>query len=200
MKLNRFTFFSGLIFVSLLLISGCSTTTTNSPEEVGLVLSEENFAFYDADDFRIQYPVNWKVMRKDQLNAKYAQSAEVAFVSNFKDMFFTPVIVVEKIAIPEQKSVEDFAEESLATTKASLVSFEELERQTVSTSISNVVTTTKLLRFTAKEKLQDDTLEYLQTYLVKNANGYVVTAVYDPTNENSETTKIVDSLRTFKLK
>lgn len=193
--------FAFLGLVCVLVLSGCfSSNTATDPDEVGLILPAENYEFYDTSEFRIQYPINWKVLPKGQITEKYAATAEVAFVSNFKDMFFTPVIVVEKIALPEVKNIEDFAEESLAFSRSSLTAFEELERQTISTAVANQPVTTRLVRFTAKEKLQDDTLEYLQTYLVNGANGYIVTAAYDPTSNNTESEKIVDAIRTFKVK
>jgi hypothetical protein len=96
----------GLIL--LVSLTGCfSSNTGNDAEEVGLVLPAENYQFYDTSEFRIQYPINWKVLLKAQITEKYATTAEVAFISNFKDMFFTPVIVVEKIALPEVKNIED---------------------------------------------------------------------------------------------
>lgn len=186
------------LMLMVIFIAGCSGGQ-NDKEQVGLVLPEANYKFFKNSDLQIQYPVNWKVLNKQQISSKYKENFEVGFTSNFKDPFFTPTITVEKIKIDEDLNSESFSELVINQNKEKLVNYLELEKSTVSTLVANEPVITTLIRFSGKEKIQDDLIEYVQTYLVKNELGYIVTAAFDPTDENNEFEKMVNSLRTFKL-
>lgn len=195
-KFLRFLLLLGL----LLCLMACSSSVDVAEDQTGLVLPAETYSFYDTSDFSIQYPVNWKILPKQQISEKFQETAEVAFISNFKDLFFTPVVVIEKVSFDTQKNQEDFANESLSQYKSSMSKFDEIERQSISLVSGTNAVISRLIRFTGKSRLQDDTLEYLQTYLASGDSGYIVTAVYDPTDDNNESDKLVNVLRTFKIK
>jgi hypothetical protein len=190
-------FVLAVMFTSVLILTGCSGSSES--DQVGLVLPEENYKFYKSTDLQMQYPMNWKVMTKAEIGTKFKESFEVAFVSNFKDPFFTPTVTVEKVLLESELTSEAFADSVINQNKESLVNYAEIERQTVSTLVGNEPTLTTLVRFSGKEKIQDDLVEYVQIFLTKGEIGFVGTAAFDPTDENSEFDKMVDTLRTIKL-
>ena len=93
-----------------------------------------------------------------------------------------------------------FAESLIASNEKRVINFTEVERMNETITVGGVTSDTILLRFTGKENLADETLEFLQVYGVKGTNGYVVTGAYDPNDQDNEATKIVQSLQTFKIK
>lgn len=193
----------GLISVlSVFLLSGCFGFGGDDPG-TGSGVDNVNYSAYSTDDFLIRYPRNWKDKKGNELNDDIRSTVEVAFVSNFKDSFFTPVITVEKIALGEDGatlSSSDFADLQAKYNEESLVNYDELERSDLSLVVGGGSSLTKLIRFQAKERLQDDTIEFLQVYLASGGFGYTVTGAYDPHDEDSEAAKIVESLRSFSLK
>jgi hypothetical protein len=190
-----------LLLLSLFLtltLSGCFST--EEPVDLGLVLPTENYSFYKGEGFEIQYPIDWVLLEKKDINAKFKENLEVAFMSNFKDLFFTPVITVEKTKSQANSDNQVFAESVINKNAATLIDYNVIEKQTVSTSVNGAPALATLVVFEGKEKLQDDKLEYIQIYLSKAEVGYIATGAYDPTDNKIEPEKIVDSLRTFKLK
>jgi hypothetical protein len=187
------------VLASTLLLSGCLGGEAET-ESVGLVLPEANYAFYSSPEIQIQYPINWKVSSKEEISSKYKESIEVAFTSNFKDPFFTPTLTIEKIKAPNFKSSEEFADDVIKRNANSIVQYAQIEKQTVSTSIGSAPEITTLVRFGGKQKLQDDPLEYIQLFLLEGETGYIATAAYDPTDDNNEADKLIEAIRTFRLK
>lgn len=188
---------SGLIG-STLVLSGCfgggsSETSTES-------LSTENFATFDNKVVAMQYPVNWKLKTGDQIDSDMRDSLIAVMTSNFKDPFFTPVITIEQVAVSEGVGSVDFAESTIKSNSLRLIGYEELERKDITTYKGGVAVNTKLVRFRGKEKLDDQVLEFLQVFLTQDGIGYTVTGAYDPNDEDSEASKIVQSLNTFSLK
>lgn len=190
----------GLLIGLSMVLAGCGGSNTNDVSTVALVLPAENYKIFEGNGFTLQYPRDWETKNKSQVAEQYKDSVEAVFISNFKDQFFTPVITVELLAVQEGVGNPGFADEMIARNEAVLIDYEEQERLTIPTVIGNEVVNTYLIRFRGKEKLQDDTLEFLQTYLAHGASGFVVTAAYDPTSDLSEAEKLVNSLQTFKLK
>jgi hypothetical protein len=188
-----------LVAVISLSMMACSSVA-ESEDTVGLVLSESNFKIYSAADFQIQYPVNWSVLSKSEVSSKFKESLEVAFISNFKDLFFTPVITVEKVQVTAGITSEQFADSVIARNSANLIDYALVDRQSMSTLVKGQTVLTSIAQFTGKEKLADDTLSYLQTFLVAGDIGYIVTGAYDSTDNRAETEKMTQSLRTFRLK
>jgi hypothetical protein len=192
--------FAGLLITLSLVLVGCGSGNTEEVSTVALVLPAETYKIYDADNFTLQYPRDWETKNKSQVASQYKDSVQAVFISNFKDQFFTPVITVELVAVEEGVGNPGFADEMIARNEAVLIDYEELERLTIPTVIGSDVVNTYLVRFQGKEKLQDDTLEFLQTYLAFGSAGFVATAAYDPTSDLNEAEKLVNSLQTFKLK
>lgn len=186
-----------LISISIVALSGCGG---GNDEQVDSTLPAGTFGAYNADEFVVNYPVNWTIKKGNQLDDRIKDNISVAFISNFKDPFFTPVVTIEKIAVSEGTTTSSFADNIISMNESNLVNYSEIERSDIQTSVGTNVVLTKLVRFQAKEQLQDDTLEFLQTYLSDGEFGYVVTGAYDPNDEDSEASKMVQSLQSFKLK
>lgn len=187
-----------LTIFTALALSGCFGGT--DAENVGLVLPTENYSYFETSEFSIQYPLGWTTLTKSQISEQFKDNIEVAFTSNFKDPFFTPTITVEKVALDTALSVTAFADAMIKQNQGMLINFTEIERQSVSTLVTGQTVLATLIRFSGKEKLQDDTLEYLQIYLNNGTTGFIATAAYDPNDENNQADKVVDALRTLKLK
>jgi len=192
--LNKFIV-SLVVGSSLLGITGCFSGDDAPIDES---LSSENFSTYSDDAFIIQYPKNWKI-KDTELDSDVKDTIEVAFISNFKDPFFTPVITVEKIAVAEGKTTAKFGDENISLNE-NLVSFEELERVDLPLVVGESAVLSKLIRFQAKQALGDDTLEFIQTYLVKGGLGYVITGAYDANDDDAEASKMIQTLKSFRLK
>lgn len=191
-----------LIIITVLSFSlmGCSSGSTDTEDSIGLVLPESNYKIYASPELQIQYPINWNVLSKSDVNSKFKENIEVAFISNFKDLFFTPVITIEKVKVAASTSSESLADSIVARNSNSLIDYALLERQNVSTLVGGQTVLTSIVKFKGKEKLSDDTLEYLQMFLVAGETGYIATGAYDPTDNKAEVEKMIDSLRTFRLK
>lgn len=190
---------AGLLIGLSLILSGCGGQN-NDESFQGLILPSENYTFYETDSFIFQYPRDWEVKNADQVDTLFSDTIKAVFTSNLRDQFFTPTITVERIPVEEVAGSSTFADQMIRRNEAVLIDYEETERLTVPTRVGDTAVTTTLVRFEAKEKLQDNITEFIQLYLYKGEMGYIITGAYDPTSDLSESDKIVNSLQTFRLK
>ena len=189
----------GLLVSLSLVLSGCGGKNNNEAFS-GLILPSENYTFFETSDFIFQYPRDWDVKSRSQVDAQFSDTVRAVFTSNFKDPFFTPVLTVEGIAVTEGVGNPAFADQMIRKNEAVLIDYTEIERLTVPSLVGDSAVTTSLIRFSGKEKLQNDTLEFVQVYLAKGSVGFVVSGAYDPGSDTNEAEKIINSLQTFRLK
>jgi hypothetical protein len=183
---------------SFLILAGCSGSSS-APETIGLTLPAANYSNYATADFRIQYPIDWEVLSQQEISSKFRQRLEVAFLSNFKDLFFTPVITVEKVALTENINSMEFADQNISKNASTLIDYILVDRQPVTLERKGSPVLTEIVKFRGKERIQNDILEYIQIFAVKDQSGFIVTGAYDPTANRTEEDKIVNSLKTLKL-
>ena len=188
--------------MSCLLLIGCGLSPSGSLDTTSTfttILPSDQFAFFEHKEFRIQYPVSFETLKQNQLESKFSNKALVAFLSNQKSEFFTSNIIIEEVDLGSNVSSEVFAESIIENNKKQLNTYQELDRKITSALVSNIPTTTILIRFNGRLELSSDLVEYVQVYLTKENKGYIATSAYDPQDPFLEADKLIDSLKTFQL-
>lgn len=185
--------------VSIMFLAGCGGSGSSQADTIGLTLPAANYTTFTASEFRIQYPIDWEVLSQQEISSRFRQRLEVAFLSNFRDLFFTPVITVEKVELTESMNSMQFADQNIARNASTLIDYVLVDRQPVTLERQGAPVLTEIVKFRGKQRIQDDVLEFIQIYAVQGADGLIVTGAYDPTSDRTQEDKIVNSLKTLKL-
>lgn len=188
-----------LLTVFTIFLTGCGGSGGSSSESIGLTLPEANYTTFNTTDFRIQYPIDWQVLSQQDISSRFRQRLEVAFMSNFKDLFFTPVITVERVSLSEAMNSMEFADQNIAQNSSTLIDYILIDRQPVTLERRGSPILTEIVKFRGKQRIQDDVLEFIQIYAVRDSSGFIVTGAYDPASNRTDEDKIVNSLKTLKL-
>ena len=179
--------------LSLIALAGCFGFGGND-EVVVQDLPVDQYALHESGAYRINYPIGWQV--RTDFSGDIERATEVAFVSNVKEVFFTPVVTVASQPVGSEVTSRDFALNIIEQNKQILVAYNELERTEVATVDGEGV----LVRFTGKTEAADSPVEYLQTYHVSADRGYVITGAHDPNGDPLLFERLVDSVRSFVLR
>lgn len=168
-------------------------------------LSVDDYSLYDGTDFRMQYPNGWASVSGDEVYTKYKSSAELVLVSDKKDAFFTPNVIVEKMKLDDAqkaKSLADIYSDLEKANDKSLLLSEETSRAEFTTIVNGSAANGLLVEFKAKRRLETDVLTYVVAVLKDDVAGEIVvaTAAFDELDNNNQSTEIVESLKTLAIK
>lgn len=164
-----------MVMFGLFLLLGCSEV---APGEVVLVdtvveLPAGQFEAYETADYRIYYPVGWKVKR--EFTSDIASTTDVAFTSDVKELFFTPVATVSRVGLGVNISALDFGLQMLEANEDSLLNYEIVDRREI---IANGVPVI-LITYTGKQSPESELIEFTQAFFVKEGFGFSVTGARD---------------------
>lgn len=186
------------VLVGSLFLVGCSGSddlVVNYNE-----LPIESYDLFDGDEFRIQYPKDWEIVNQTELGERYKSGAQIAFIDNNKDAFFTPNMIVEKFDIANGESLDKVYDAVWDDNQNNLLIVEEVGRQNFTTIASGKVASGLIVEFTGKRKLEGDVLVYLQSLLLDGNEAWVTTVAFDELDTDTQGGELVESLKTFATK
>lgn len=178
---------AGLLVISALIITACGSsaeTTTGT--------------LYDTTAFSIQAPRNWEIITDFQSNQP--KETVVAFRNNVKTKNFIANITITKNPLSSVLTSTDYEKVITAELKKQLINFTEVSTENLKISIGGQDTDTTLVTFTAKQKADSDTLQFMQIYGVKENSGYIVTASAGTDEDTSVTDALTQALKSFNIK
>lgn len=185
---------SGLILL-LLVLSGCGGLTSEPtvPTDTPIELPAQQFEAYETGDYRIFYPIGWKLQR--EFTSDIASTTDVSFTSNVKELFYTPTIIVSRTDLGKQISSADFGVQMIQANEQQLLNYNQIVRQEIIVGGEPAT----LVIYEAKENPEDELIEFTQAYFVKNNLGFVVTGSRDIAGDDILAERIFDTVSSFRF-
>lgn len=183
----------GLCFVFLL--TGCFGGGEEVTREV-----PENYTEYEVPAFSIHIPDNWKVIEPKDFSDEIPHGTQIAFHSNVKsDIFTTNANIAKRLLTSPQTSME-FARSSIGVNKENLMNYREVARDDkFNILIGEEIEKTILILFEGKLRETDPTVRFIQTYAVKGADAYTITAAYSGMADEFEIEAAENIVKSFKI-
>lgn len=183
-----------LSFLSLSLLAACGGD--DSEEEQ----SEENQVFYftyKTADFEIRVPNDWEV--ETSFTSEFPEGLRVAFQNNLRESSFVANVTVLQENGETETSAFDVAQKKLNDHEATLIDYQLLTQEEITLQVGSSDITTYLNTFEGRSSTSGPLLEFMQTYLVKGSDTWVITASYLPTEDSFVVESMDTMLRSFSL-
>lgn len=180
--------FLAIGIISLTLLTGCfstDTSTTPTPDQ-----SNPANKTYNNNQFSFSYPGNWDLIDPKAFTSDIPAETQVVIRNNIKNETFTANVNVVKTDLQIEKTSLDYAKEILNRQKTGLLDYQETKRDLVKINIGGQPQDTYYVEFNARLNATDPVTRFIQTYAVKNRQGYIIMAAAS----QQETTNIIDQL------
>ncbi|MFA6917673.1 MAG: hypothetical protein WC285_02445 [Candidatus Gracilibacteria bacterium] len=190
-----------LIFSITTLLTGClgigggGTTTGGSSSA-----TDPNFTRYEHTAFSIDTPKDWEVINSQNFTSNVPQEAVVGFRNNLRNEIFTANVNVSQTITPTEITSEDLGKSTLTKAKESLVGFKEIGKNPVTLAYGTEGISTFISTFEGKKTPADPIIRFKQLYAANKGAGYVITAAYLPTEDESVVKMTDEMLNSFSLK
>ena len=178
-------------FISLPLLTGCfsvdNSTTSTTPTDTGI----QQAKVYNDNQFSFSYPGNWDLIEQKDFTSDIPKETQVVIRNNIKNETFTADVNVVKNDLQIDESSLDYAKAVLNRQKTGLLDYKETKRDLVKINVGGQDQDTYYTEFDARLNATDPVTEFIQTYAVKNKQGYIIMAAYS----QQETSTVIDQLQ-----
>lgn len=175
------------IVIASLFLTGCGET-----------IEPTTGTLYETDTFTIHAPRNWEIVTDFQSNQP--KETVVAFRNNVKTKDFIANITITKNTLTSVVSSTDYEKIVTEELQGELVNFKETKSEKMKIMIGSQEADTIFVTFTGKQKVESDTLQFMQIYAVKENVGYIVTASAGMNEEESVVDALTQALKSFSVK
>lgn len=178
------------IFASILFAS-CSSVSTGTDDN-------PLFYTYETSDYQMDIPDTWEII--NNFDSSYPSGIEIAFRNNIKDQKF--IANVNIIHEKSQKSLSnaDISQEKLKDNSGTLINYSLDSQSEIDLKIGSSDTATFLNKFSGKNKSDGYTFNFMQTYLTKGEDVWIVTATNLTDEDEFVVERMEAMLKTFALK
>lgn len=178
---------AGLIVLLSMSLSACSG---------GESAPEENALLYQGQGIALELAPGWVTVEKNNFNATVPQQTLVAFTATHQgsDILKTLTVVTEDIVVPVTENIA-YANANIGETMRSVINYERIEIEELQIGGQQ----TKIHSFKGKLEHESTTFQIIQTYLVKNQKGYIVTGVLLENASAEEREEVKGMLRSFSF-
>ncbi|MCT4592627.1 MAG: hypothetical protein N4A36_04605 [Candidatus Gracilibacteria bacterium] len=150
---------------------------------------------YQADNFIINYPKLWQVVDGDDLKEAPKGSMVVFRTPEDQSGIFTNISIIQEGVKSDINSLK-YAKYNIEQGSFHLKDFQKISEEEVEISGEKTI----IFNFFGKRSINEKSLEFIQTYLVKNQKAYVITAIYATDVNQAEKDKIKDIFKSFHFK
>ena len=191
--------FAACLATLAFLLPGCfgggDTTTIEATSQI------EPIAFYRAievQDLGMQVPEDWETIT--EFSSQYPKNTLVAFRNNVQDHNFIANINIVQNQVAEGTQSADYALTMLETLSTQLVNYKKISQTDFNVNVSGTAVPTYLIEFEGTNDSTEPVREFIQLYVVKGTNAYIVTGTYDALDTQLAIDQIKQSLKTVYLK
>ena len=186
-----------LLLFPVLLLASCGGTNTDSE---GSTSDSDTYRFvdYKTSDFILQKPEDWETI--NSFTSEYPDGIRAAFRDNLKDGDFVANVTVIREDNPDTLTSFDVMQEKLSEHSDHLLDYTLISEEQVTLSVGGGESKTTLFTFTGKNESTSETLEFMQLALAKSDQAYIVTASYDPQEDEFTIERMLTMLKSFELR
>ena len=178
--------------ISALLLTGCAGS--DGPALDGSV--EGNT--YSTSDFALEIPTDWEVI--SEFGEGYPENMIVAIRNNVKANSFISNMNVTYAEIEKGVDLGSYATQILDTHRSTLTNFREVGIEDLQITAAGDPASSVLNVFEGKRTPESQTLRFLQTYGYKANTVYVLTGMYNLSEEKFAREKVENTVRSFEIK
>lgn len=175
--------------IALTLLTGCfsvdSGATTTADQ------NDQQSKNYNNNEFSFAYPGSWDLIEPKDFTSDIPSETQVVVRNNIKNETFTANVNIVKNGLQVDKTALDYAKEILNRQKTGLLDYQETKRDLVKINVGGQDQDTYYVEFNARLNATDPVLRFIQTYVVKNKQGYIIMASYS----QQESSIIIDQLQ-----
>lgn len=180
-----------VIFGSILL-TACGATSIGGTDD------NPTFYTYETSSYQIDIPDTWEIIT--DFDSSYTDGIEIAFKNNLKDQKFIANVSIIHERDDKSLTNADISQEKLKNNSGTLINYN-LDSQTeIDLKIGSNETATFLNRFSGKNKSDGYTFNFIQTYLTKGNDIWIVTATNLTDEDEFVVERMEKMLTTFALK
>ncbi|EKD63477.1 MAG: hypothetical protein ACD_51C00271G0001 [uncultured bacterium] len=187
MKKALISFLAGI-----LVISGCSSTTTSTTENNPLYYA------YGNNSYSIQVPNDWEVIT--EFTSNYPQNTIAAFRNNVKNDQFIANINIVANTVEEGLSNGDYALEMLQSHSESLIDYKLLEKTEININVGGQLSPTYMTVFQGRNSVDGDLLQFTQIYGINKGFGYIATATLLPDEDQFVVETAIHMIESLEVK
>lgn len=182
------------IILSLLAsISLTSCSPGVSTEE----LDEPLFYTYDGAGFEMEIPDTWEVIKA--FDSSYPNEVRIAFKNNIKEANFIANVIVILEAADEPMTNEDISQSKLKDNAGTLLNYSLEEQEEIELYVGGSKSSTYINKFSGKNTSKGYTFNFMQTYLTRGEDNWIVTATYLTDEDSFVIQRMEKMLKSFAL-
>lgn len=176
---------------AFILLASCSSASLSGDDN-------PTFYTYETSNYQIDIPDTWEVIT--DFDSSYTDGIEIAFKNNIKDQKFIANVSIIHERDDESFTNADISQEKLKDNSASLINYNLDSQSEINLNIGGSEATTFLNIFSGKNKSDGYTFNFMQTYLTKGNDIWVVTATNLTDEDEFVVERMEKMLTTFALK
>lgn len=176
-----------VLLSSLTLLSGCFSSTDEDTQIDTL---------YQSDVFSLQPAAAWTSLDSSEFGPDVPKQTLAAFTAPnaTSDLLKTLTVISEPIAVRVESEVA-YANANIGETIKNLINYEKIAIE--ESEISGQIT--KIHTFRGKLSLEEDMVLFVQTYLVQNQKGYILTGVLLNEASIEEIDEVKNMMKSFQF-
>ncbi len=186
-----------IALISTLLISACSSNVDSG--DVSESDSESTrYITYKTAEFIIDVPEDWEII--NSFDSSYPDGIRVAFKNNIKEGDFVANLSIIREENPDFLTSFDVMQNKLGEHQDHLLSYELLVQEELTLNLGGGESKTTLYTFSGKNSTSSETLEFMQTALSKTSRSYLITATYQPNEDEFTIERLETMMKSFELR
>ncbi len=184
-----------ILTLTTLLFTACGSTNNNIESN-----NTEDTSVFETQEFKISRPTIWTTITQKEMTSEVPKGTIVVFRNNIKNETFTANVNVLKREIQTPISSLDFAKQVINRESQGLVNYKEQKKEQIKIKSGDTEDTTLINYFEAKESTNKPTINYIQTYAVKDHSGFIITGAFSKKEEKNTMQIIENIVKSFKVK
>lgn len=180
--------------IGFLFLSGCSSSNTGTTDDAA---ETPRFVEYKTGDFQMEIPEDWEIV--NSFSSDYPAGIRVAFKNNLQESDFVANVSVIREENADNLTSYDYTQSKLADHEDHLLNYKLLSQEELSLKVGSATSVTTLNTFEGKNEATSETLQFMQTALTKGDRAWVVTASYNPDEDEFTIDRMTTMLNSFQL-
>lgn len=179
------------ILLSLLLLASCGSSQNDRADN-------PLFYTYATSEYQIDIPDTWEVLTN--FDSTYPSGMRVAFKNNIRDKTFTANVNIIHERSADTKTNQDVSQQKLKDNSGTLINYKLKSTSQISLKIGDGEAGTVLNEFEGKNRTDGYIFNFMQTYLTRGQDVWVVTATYVSDEDDFVVERMEKMLTSFTLK
>ncbi|MBD3330250.1 hypothetical protein GF354_01830 [Candidatus Peregrinibacteria bacterium] len=155
---------------------------------------------YETANFSIHIPPDWEIIENNKFTSSVPDDIVVVFRNNIKNEIFTANASVGVNILSAPLTSSDLGKSTLAKARTRLIDYREIKNEQRNVNYGEESLLGYYAMYEGKRSADSPITVFKQLFAVRGEIGYIVTAAYLPTEDETVVNYIDDLLESFSLK